>query len=141
MKRHVERLWADRRRLGYWWIVGTAFTLLNLPVLYVLVDLMGVPLAVATLVAGEAGLLARFLVNDRWVFGHRRPTRRRLWQYHLAVAGGFVIWWSATNLLSRTGIHYLVAALLATGASVMLSVATNFLWVWCHKPELNSSSG
>jgi len=141
MKRHVERLWADRRRLGYWWIVGTAFTLLNIPVLYVLVDLAGVPLAAATLIAGEAGLLARFLVNDRWVFGHRRPTRQRLWQYHLAAAGGFVIWWSATNLLSRTGIHYLAAALLATGASVLWSVATNFLWVWCHKPELKSSSG
>jgi putative flippase GtrA len=139
MKRHVERLWADRRRLGYWWIVGTAFTLLNIPVLYVLVDLAGVPLAAATLIAGEAGLLARFLVNDRWVFGERRPTWRRLGQYHVAVAVSFVIWWSATNVLSRAGIHYLAASLLATGASVAWSLVTNFLWVWRHNASARST--
>ena len=135
MKRHVERLWADRRRLGYWWIVGTAFTLLNIPVLYVLVDIAGVPLAAATLFAGEAGLLARFLVNDRWVFGERRPTWQRLAQYHVAVAVSFVIWWTATNVLSWAGIYYLAAALLATGASVILSLVTNFLWIWRDKPS------
>jgi putative flippase GtrA len=137
----LASLWADRRRVGYWWIVGLAFTLLNVPVLYLLVDVIAIPLATATLVAGEAGLLARFLVNDRWVFGHRRPTLLRLWQYHAAAAGGFVIWWVATNVLSRGGLYYLAAALLATGASVAWSMATNFLWVWRRKPSRCESLG
>jgi putative flippase GtrA len=76
----VAPLWSDRRRLAYWWVVGGAFTLLNIPVLYLLVEVLATSLPVATLIAGEAGLLARFLVNDRWVFGRRRPTWGRLWQ-------------------------------------------------------------
>jgi len=139
-KNVLARLWADRRRLGYWWIVGMAFTLLNLPTLYLLVDVLAVPLAAATLMAGEAGLLARFLVNDRWVFGEQRPTLQRLGQYHLAVAGGFVIWWTATNTLSRFGIHYLLAALLGTGASVAWSMVTNFLWVWRRQLHGNQTA-
>ena len=129
----LSSLWANRQRITRWWTVGLGFTFLNIPILYVLVDVLAIPLAAATVLAGEAGLLVRFLVNDRWVFQEQRPTWHRLWQYHVAAAGGFVIWWSATNLLSRSGIHYLVASLLATAFSVAWSMGTNFLWVWRHQ--------
>lgn len=132
--RGLRRIWADRRRVGRWWAVGVGFTFLNIPVLYSLVEILAVPLAIATVVAGEAGLLVRFLVNDRWVFNEQRPTWGRLGQYHVAVGGGFLIWWSATNFFSAWGVHYLVASLLATGISVAWSMFTNFLWVWRHQP-------
>ena len=119
--------------MARWWLVGIVFTLLNIPILYVLVDVAHIPLMIATVLAGETGLLARFLVNDRWVFGQLRPTWLRLWQYHVAAAGGFAIWWTATNVFSRLGVHYLVAALAATGCSVGASILTNFLWVWRHR--------
>jgi putative flippase GtrA len=125
-------------RLARWWVCGIAFTLLNVPILYLLVEIAAVPLGLATLIAGEAGLLVRFLVNDRWVFQEARPTWRRLGQYHVAVAASFVIWWGATNLLSHAGVHYIIASLLATGASVVWSMATNFLWVWRHQPRAPS---
>jgi dolichol-phosphate mannosyltransferase len=134
----VAHLWAERRRVGHWLGVGVAFTLLNIPILYLLVDLLGVTLAVATLIAGEGGLLVRFLVNDRWVFREGRPTWKRVGQYLVAVAGGFVIWWSATIILSWVGVHYLVAALLGTGTSVVWSVVTNFFWVWRHRTPSHS---
>jgi hypothetical protein len=51
-----------------------------------------------------------------------------------AAAGGFLIWWSATNFLSAWGVHYLMASLLATGVSVAWSMFTNFLWIWRHQP-------
>ena len=131
---------SGRLRIVRWWTVGSIFTVLNIPILYVLVDIVGVPLAVATLVAGEAGLLARFVVNDRWVFQEKHPTVRRLWQYHVACAGGFVIWWSATNIIPRWGVHYLAASLLATGCSVGWSMLTNFLWVWRYQPASRAPS-
>lgn len=127
----VSRITAQSR-VARWWAVGITFTLLNIPILYVLVDIIAVPLAVATVLAGEAAVLARFLVNDRWVFKEQRPTWRRLWQYHAAVVGGFAIWWSATNFLSGRGVHYLAASLLGTGFSAVWSMFTNFLWVWQH---------
>jgi putative flippase GtrA len=113
-----------------WWIVGTAFLVWGLGVLYVLKAYGGLPLLLATAVTAETGTILRFFVNDRWVFGYRRPTFRRLWQYQLANAGGFVIWLSVSNLLPAFGVHYLVASVLATATSVGFSLCTNFLWVW-----------
>ena len=102
------------RSLGRWWIVGLAFTGGGLLVLYVLKDLFRLPLVVATAAGAEVTLLLRFLINDRWVFGHRRPTWTRLWQFHVAGAGGGVIWWIVANLLPRFGVHYLLAAIAGT---------------------------
>lgn len=113
-----------------WWIVGLSFTAGFLAVLYVLHDLLRLSLMVATSLGGELILVLRFLINDRWVFGHRRPTWTRLWQFHVASAGGGAIWWFVTNLLPRFGIHYLLASIAGTACSVLCSMATNFFWIW-----------
>jgi putative flippase GtrA len=113
-----------------WWIVGLAFTAGGLGVLYVLHGVLGLSLIAATSVGSEALLLIRFLINDRWVFGNPRPTWKRLWQFHVASAGGGIIWWVVANLLPRFGIHYLLAAIVATACSVLFSMATNFFWIW-----------
>jgi putative flippase GtrA len=118
------------RSLGRWWVVGLAFVGGGLVVLYVLRDVLRLPLIVATSAGAEATLLLRFLINDHWVFGHQRPTWRRLWQFHLASAGGGAIWWVIANLLPRFGIHYLLAAIAGTACSVMFSLTTNFFWIW-----------
>jgi len=127
---HVLVVWADRHRVARWWVVGLVFTVLNIPVIYFLVDVLLLPLAAATVIAGEIGLLARFLVNDHWVFREDTPMWKRLRQYHLASASSFTIWWIVTNLLPRWGIHYVVAALIGTVCSSGWSMLTNFLWVW-----------
>lgn len=116
-----------------WWIVGIAFVGVNLALLYLLVDVLGLAVFVATVIATEVGTVLRFLVNDRWVFNHPRPTWRRLWQYHLATAGGIAVWLTTTNLLVNLGIHYAIASVLGMGCSVLVSVATNFLWIWRHQ--------
>src|SRR5687768_7938507 len=36
-------------RMTRWWVVGVAFTLLNIPILYVLVDVVRIPLTLATI--------------------------------------------------------------------------------------------
>lgn len=126
--RLMERVpWRSLRR---WLIVGLAFTGGGLVVLYVLRDVLRLPLLVATSMGAEATLLLRFLINDHWVFGHQRPTWTRLGQFHLASAGGGTIWWVVANLLPRFGVHYLLAAIVGTACSVMFSMATNFLWIW-----------
>jgi putative flippase GtrA len=129
------------RPLGRWWIVGLAFTVAGLTVLYVLRDVLHLPLIVATTAGGEVILLVRFLINDRWVFGYRRPTWTRLWQFHVAGAGGGAIWWIVANVLPRFGVNYLVAATAGTACSVILSMATNFLWVWRGRTTSATAEG
>ncbi|MDB9315156.1 GtrA family protein [Spirulina sp. CS-785/01] len=118
-----------------WWIVGLFFTGINIPLLYVFKEWFVFNLFIATFLASEIGTICRFFVNDRWVFGHPRPTWKRLWQYHVAISSSFVIWYSAANYLPRLGIHYLIAAILATCLSVGWSMITNFLWIWRKKQK------
>jgi putative flippase GtrA len=111
----------------------------GLGTLYVFKDILKLPLMVGTMMAAEGTLLVRFLINDRWVFGHPRPTWARLWQYHAASAGGAAIWWIVSNLLPRFGVHYLIAATIGTGCSAFFSMFTNFLWVWRHGEKVKAS--
>ncbi len=113
-----------------WWIVGFFFMGINIPLLYWFKDLLQLPLPIATLIAAELSTIFRFLINDRWVFHHPKPTWQRLWQYHVASVGSFIIWWGTANLLPQFGIHYLIAAVLAAACSVCWSMTTNFLWIW-----------
>jgi putative flippase GtrA len=118
-----------------WWIVGLSFIAVNIGLLYVFVDLLGMPVLVATLLAAEIGTLMRFVINDRWVFRQTKLTLRRLWQYHVANAGSFSIWWVSTNALVFLGGHYMIASVIGMGCSVFFSMATNFFWIWTHKSE------
>src|SRR5437867_1330246 len=125
--------WVQRlpwQSLGRWWIVGLAFFGGGLGILYLFMDVLRMPLMIGTLLAAEVTIVLRFAINDRWVFGNRRPTWTRLWQFHIVSAVGSVIWWVAANTLPRFGVHYLIASTAGTACSVFFSMLTNFLWVW-----------
>src|SRR5438132_2982251 len=108
-----------RHTMVRWWLVGLFFIGIGVAILYAFVDVLKLPLVLGSIIGAEVGTLLRFLVNDRWVFGHRFPTWKRLWQYHVANASGFVIWWGATNLLPHWGIHYLLATIAGMGGSAV----------------------
>jgi putative flippase GtrA len=116
-----------------WLMAGGVFMVINTAFLYLLVGLMRWPVMLATLISAELCTLLRYLVNDHWVFGHPRPSWRRLWQYHVANGAAFGIWWFAANALNLLGVHYLLAAILAVGFSTGFSMGTNFYWIWRKK--------
>ncbi|MGK7929334.1 MAG: GtrA family protein [Spirulina sp.] len=90
---------------------------------------------VASLVASELANILRFFVNDRWVFGFPRPTWMRFGQYHVAIAGSFVVWLGVYNILVDVW-HVekiVIAPLVATVFSVFVNMLTNFLWIWRKK--------
>jgi putative flippase GtrA len=142
----INRIWCrisprvPWRNLGRWWLVGLAFFGGGLGLLYLLTDVLAVPLILGTLLAAEFTTLLRFAINDRWVFGHRSPSWSRLWQYHIACAGGSAVWWVLANTLPRLGIHYLIASAAGSAASVMLSMITNFMWIWRRGPSVAAPS-
>jgi len=113
-----------------WFVSGFVLAGVSLLVLHALVDTLSMRVPLATLATAEIGTLLRFFVNDRWVFSKTMPSWTRLWQFHVANAGGFAIWWSATNVLSWFGVYVLLASIVAMGCSSGFNLATNFLWVW-----------
>jgi putative flippase GtrA len=84
-------------------------------------------------VAAETLIIGKFLVVDRFVFGHLWPAVDRLLRYHGASAGALAVYWLVINALSlAAGIPYVVAFLVGTGAAFTWSLLTNFLWVWAQ---------
>jgi putative flippase GtrA len=116
-----------------WIAVGVVFAGIGLVLIKLLAGVLAWPYALATLLSGEICTILRFLAVDSWVFSHKRPTFKKLWQYHVATALGFAVWWSAANLLKFFGVQYLVAAVLAMFFSVGFNMFSNFLWIW-RKP-------
>ena len=138
--------WLERipwRALGRWWIVGLTFLGVGSGVLYVFREFFAMPLLVATLASAECTILVRFLINDRWVFGHPRPSWQRLWQFHVASAGGFVIWYTVANALPLLvpffNLHYVLASAVGSACSVSFNMLTNFLWIW-RKPDTKKAA-
>lgn len=130
------RIWLTRAftfPLVRWLAAGVAFMGITSFFLFLFVDLLGASVMVGTLLALEASTLLRFFVNEKWVFASQTMSWRRLGHYHVANAGASVVWWVATNLLNRLGMHHMLAAILAVGFSTGFSIASNFLWVWRAK--------
>jgi putative flippase GtrA len=129
------------RTLLKWFAVGMAFLGIGTVLLWLAKEWLHLPLLPATIVSAELTLLIRFLINDRWVFGNSRPTLKRLWQFHVAGAGGFAIWLTVTNVLPAFGIHYLIASAGGSAASMLFSILTNFLWIWRKRDTAEEPSG
>jgi putative flippase GtrA len=113
-----------------WFVVAAVFTALGLALLRFFVAILHWPYALSTLVQSELCNLLRFFAVDRWVFNIRRPTLKRLWQYHIANAAAFGVWWLGANALKEAGMNYLLASLVAMLGSVGVSLLSNFGWVW-----------
>ena len=114
--------------------------LVELGLLRILYETLGLPLAVATAVAAEVLVLIKFVINDRWVFNHPRPAWDRVWRYHGASAGALVVYWLVINgLAALGGAPYVVGFVVGTGAAFTWSLLTNFLWVWSSPRNVNAS--
>lgn len=121
---------ANRGRLLKWFGAGLAMMGINTAFLFLFVDTLGLSVPVATFLGAEACTLLRFLINHYWVFGRHSPTLRSCVHYHVANAGAFAVWWGTANLLTVLGMHYLLAGIAAVACSTLVSLATNFLWIW-----------
>ena len=120
----------NRTKLLRWFIAGLAFMGISTVILYGFVEFFGFALPVATLLTAEASTLLRFLLNHFWVFGQRNPTFINCIHYHIANAGAFTVWWITANFLSYQGMHYLLAGIAAVACSTILSLSSNFFWIW-----------
>jgi 8-oxo-dGTP pyrophosphatase MutT (NUDIX family) len=113
-----------------WLAAGLFFMGVNTGFLYLLVRLAALRVVVATVVSAEICTVLRFILNEWWVFGTNIFSWRRLWQYHLANGGAFLVWWAGTNVLTGIGLNYIAASILAVSLSTGFSFASNFFWIW-----------
>jgi dolichol-phosphate mannosyltransferase len=115
-------------------VVGASGVLVNMAALVLLKEGLGLPLALASLLAIELSILSNFALNNRWTWGDRRSTSlsRRLIQYH-TVAGftGLTANWGLLVLLAGLfSVDYRLANLAGIAVGVALNFALNHWWTF-----------
>src|SRR5947208_3313509 len=122
------------RRLGRFCVVGASGVAVNMAVLIVLTEILGIPYAVSSLLAIESSILSNFALNNAWTWADRKstPLVQRIMKYH-AVAGvtAMAANWGLLVILTRLfGIDYRVSNLIGIGAGVILNFSLNHVWTF-----------
>lgn len=126
---HVEAVWL--RRLGKFLVVGCTGVGVNSAALFLLYQMLSLPLVLASALATELSIVSNFFLNDRWTFGCRLPTWRRFFRFNLVAFGGLLIatltLWGLVTLLRMP---YLFANLLGILLATSWNFVVNVFWTW-----------
>lgn len=130
MKKY-ELLNVLRRPDFRWWLIGSAFLGMGLGATYLFVDVLDLPVIWGTLFSLLLGAFFRFFAIDKWVFQKEADgTWLRFVKYQISHAVSYAVGWGLINFFVWFGIHYLLATILATGVTTLLTMASHFQWVW-----------
>jgi len=114
--------------------VGGTGVLVNTGALALLVEAGGVAPLLAAGVATETAILTNYALNDAWTFrdvGRRSSRLASVIRYNACALGGLAISLVTLAALTlATGLHYLVANLIAIGAAMLWNYAANARWTW-----------
>jgi len=111
-------------------LVGLSGVVVNLVALRLFHGLLGWTLPLSIGLASEVSILSNFVANDRWTFGHRHLSPRRLARFNLASLGGIAVAAGITLVLAHAGWPYLLADLVGIGLAAGCNFAVSTLWTW-----------
>ena len=121
---------AKLARVARFCVVGGTGTAINTAVLYLLSRGLGLPLPVSSAIAVELAILSNYMLNDRFTFGARRPSLRRLAKFNLTSLGGLSVNVMIVWLLTRHGVYFLAANLVGIAVAVVVNYTFSVAWVW-----------
>ena len=137
--RHILRLLpADSgvRRFIKFCLVGSSGVLVNMGLLWLFTELVGLFYLVSAAIAIETSIINNFFLNDIWTFRDRRTPGKaarlmRLLKFNLVSAAGIGInmgvLWACTEGL---GIYYLLSNLCGIAAAMLWNFIANLSWTW-----------
>lgn len=122
------------RRFARFGVVGISGVLVNTGVLWALVTLLGVHHLLAAAISSEVSILTNFVLNDRWTFADHAAEisylRRGAHYNAVALAGMVLSLGVLAVLVDAFGLYYLVANLIAIGASTFSNYLLNTRFTW-----------
>lgn len=122
------------RRFARFGAVGISGVLVNTGVLWALVTVFGVHHLIAAAISSEISILTNFVLNDRWTFGDHTAEisyLRRGAHYNAVALCGMVLSLGVLAVLvDAFGLYYLVANLIAIGASTVSNYLLNTRFTW-----------
>jgi dolichol-phosphate mannosyltransferase len=122
------------RRFARFGMVGISGVLVNTGILWMLVTLFGMHHLVAAAISSEVSILTNFALNDHWTFGDHAAEisyLRRAAHYNAVALCGMVLSLGVlAALVDAFGLYYLLANLIAIGASTVSNYLLNMRFTW-----------
>ena len=115
-------------------IIGLSGVAVNTGLLWLLVEVAGLPLPAAGALAIESAICSNFVLNDMWTFHQAR--RRRSWWQRAAAFHGTAVLAGGINLglllllVTSAGVHYIAANLVSIVLAAAVNYSGNALWTW-----------
>jgi dolichol-phosphate mannosyltransferase len=112
-------------------VVGGTGVLVNSATLFVLYQVVGLPLIYATAMSVEVAIANNFVWNDRWTFQRAGRRASRFLKFNLVSLGGLAVT-AATVwvLVQQANTNYLFANLAGIALAAMCNFVANWLWTW-----------
>ena len=125
----VEAVWL--RRFGKFLVVGGTGVGVNSAALFLLYQMLSLPLVLASVLATELSIASNFFWNDRWTFGRHWPTWGRFFKFNLVALGGLIIATTTLwGLVTLVRMPYLFANLLGVLLATSWNFVVNVFWTW-----------
>ena len=130
------RLGGVSRRLTRFGMVGASGLVVNLLLLAAFTDVAGFHYLLSAALATQGSTLWNFTLADRWVFGERAGSHRRLFrlsQFLLMNNGALLLRGTFLVILtSGLGVHYLISNLITLLALGLSRYAVSDGWIWAE---------
>jgi putative flippase GtrA len=111
-------------------LVGAVATAAHYLVLITLAELAGVDPVLATVVGFGVGAIVSYTLNRRYTFAVRPEFMRGLAKFLVVIAIGAVLNAAIVAFFIRTGLHYMIAQVIATGLVLIWNFAASRLVVF-----------
>ena len=124
----------NKRKIFIWILIGLIIVLLSTLCLYLLIELVKLPVEIATIISAETLIIFRYYLLTTFIF---KPKNKNLilslYNFHISSLAGFLIWWFVTNSLASKGFHYIHANLFGICFSAIISFVSHFFWIWANE--------
>lgn len=112
-------------------LVGLSGVGVNSGLLFVLYQMLRLPLVLSSAAAVEAAIISNFLLNTYWTFREPSPSLHRFAKFNLVSLGGMIITVTTLqSLVSLVGMHYQMANLIGIAFATIWNFGMNLLWTW-----------
>ena len=136
--RHLWRLMragGEASRFLKFCLVGASGIAVNLGLLWILTEIVGLFYLVSAAFSIETSILSNFTLNELWTFRDRaRSTKgilKRVAKFNLICVGGLLINLAILAALTELlGIYYMISALFGIVAATLWNYVMSAMWTW-----------
>lgn len=138
LSRQLHR--GELRRFLKFCLVGALGVVVNVGLLWLLTEFLGLFYVLSAAVSIETSILFNFALNDLWTFRDRRQlgsnTLARALKYNLTCALGVGINLGILALLTEVfGVYYIISNLIGIAGATLWNFTISTLWTWRAKPH------